>query len=302
MVVTCDGCGAPLEARWTEITVTCRYCGAENTPGRLGDPVPPVVPDDGRLRIHVDGRTYVVEGRLAVGDSSDVFRARWANRLSELVVIKVLRVKDDELLLRNESRILHTLCSEGGYLGRLPRPVAAGPSNAGFVTVQEWRSGFYLTLVDVQNAHPGGIDGRIVVWIWKRTLELLAWAHRHRIAHGAVVPPHVLIHPRAHGAMLVGWTGAAPIGERTMGWPAAWEDVYPKGALHDRRASPVTDIAMSARCVQGLADVPRPMRRLLEEAADGRHADAWALCERVTAVSRDVFGPPAYVPLPMPGW
>ncbi|MCO6459199.1 MAG: hypothetical protein J5I93_28150 [Pirellulaceae bacterium] len=61
----CEGCGAPLEARWSRIVLVCPYCGSQNAPGGAGDPVPSSVPDDGRWRLAVAGRTYLVLGQLA---------------------------------------------------------------------------------------------------------------------------------------------------------------------------------------------------------------------------------------------
>src|SRR5262245_16781209 len=105
-VLFCDACGAPLDARAWDAFVLCRYCSATNA---VGAPVPGQIPDDGRPRINVGGRTYVIEGLLARGDASDVYRARWAMRLGELVVLKVNRSLRDGDLLRNEWRVLEQL-------------------------------------------------------------------------------------------------------------------------------------------------------------------------------------------------
>ncbi|MEZ4236927.1 MAG: hypothetical protein R3F59_12400 [Myxococcota bacterium] len=76
-VLFCEGCGAPLDAPWAELVIVCAWCGAQNLPGRPGGPVPPSVPADGRPRLNLGGRTYVLEGRLAQGDSTTVYRGRW---------------------------------------------------------------------------------------------------------------------------------------------------------------------------------------------------------------------------------
>ena len=87
----CDGCGAPLDAPWDQLVVLCRFCGASSLPGKPGDPVPMRVPVDGRPRLNLEHRTYVIEGHLGSGDACEVYRGRWVVRLGELVVIKVLR-------------------------------------------------------------------------------------------------------------------------------------------------------------------------------------------------------------------
>jgi hypothetical protein len=316
-VLFCDGCGAPLDAPWAELVIVCRWCGAQNLPGRAGGPVPPSVPADGRPRLNLGGRTYVVEGRLGQGDSSAVYRGRWVVRLGERVVIKVLEAPADADLLRAEWETLKALQQadvEGAdhFVTRLPAPVAHGlvtSDRARPASVFGWKSGFVHTLEQVGEAHPGGVPGPVVVWMAKRLLELLGFVHRAGFVHGAVVPDHVLVHPRDHGAMLVGFTASVPWrdgGARRL--PATsrrWAALY-EGA---RQATPALDIAMACRCVRAVAGwhLPSavradPVERVLLAGASGRVDDAWALGGQLTAASREAYGPPAYHPLPMPGW
>jgi len=109
-------------------------------------------------------------------------------------------------------------------------------------------------------------------------LEVLGWLHRAGWSHGAIVPPHLLVHARDHGVALVGWSRATA--------PA-------QGAA---------DVAMSARAVlYALGDdpavVPSELAELLRRNADPSSAtDAWALKDQVDAVARTVFGPPKYIP------
>jgi hypothetical protein len=50
--------------------------------------------------------------------------------------------------------------------------------------------------------------------------------------------------------------------------------------------------------------VPEPLGRLLERATDDAvsFATGWTLIAEVDRVAREMFGPPRYVPFPMPGW
>ena len=127
----CDGCGAPLDAPWAELVIVCKSCGSHNLPGKPGALVPMREPVDDRPRLNLGGRTYVLEGRLALGESTTVYRARWVVRLGELVVIKVLSALSDADLLRREwdtLQQLHASTAQGAshYLTRLPAPVAHG--------------------------------------------------------------------------------------------------------------------------------------------------------------------------------
>lgn len=326
----CAGCGAPLDAPWREIVIVCPYCGSQTRPGGAADPVPSSTPADGRPRLNLDGRTYVIEGRIARGDSCDVYRGRWVRRLGELVVIKVLRSSADADLLRQKHRILvglrgSTTRGAEHFVRRLPSPIAFGPvsvpghpgaEGARLASVHGWPAGFVHTLEEVGDRYPAGVDGRVGAWLAKRLLELLAWTHDAGVVHGAVIPPHVLVQPRAHGAMLVGWGTAveregAGFG-RLPALSSAWSAFYPQDAL-TAPASPVTDVVMASRCAlaamgerPGGPALPEALvgalTRVLRQGAQGAFAQAWPLREAVDAAAREQFGAAAYHPLPMPGW
>jgi len=316
-VLSCGSCGAPLDAPWSELVVICHYCGGNNLPGQAGDPVPASVPVDGRPRVNLGGRSYVIEQQLAVGDSSHVYRARWVMRLGELVVLKVLSVRSDADRFAHEWRTLLALAASQAdgaqhFVTRLPTPIAHGivesdePRPA---SVFGWKGGFVHTLEQVRHVHPSGVRGPVVVWVLKRLLELLGFVHRSGFVHGAVTPDHVLIHPYDHGATLVGWTCAESwrpgVRSRLTTQSARWEALY-QGS---REATTTLDIQMACRVATMLggwshaatADAPR-LAMLLDRGSAGVFDDAWAMRDALVEVSDAVFGPPAYNPLPMPGW
>jgi serine/threonine protein kinase len=320
----CQTCGAPIDARWAEIVLVCRYCGSHNAPGGVDQPVPSSIPDDSRTRLGVAGRTYVIQGLLAHGESSDVYRGRWVRRLGELVVIKVLRALSDQDLFHREYTVLERLQTrptqgDEHFTRRLPHPIGIDTvvrtRDERPVAVYGWHSGFYLTLDDVAREHPGGIQGEIAVWVFKRVLEILGFIHEAGFVHGAVLPQHVLVHPRDHGAMLVGWSAASERGPdgsaRLVAHNPSRIDYYPPSALASERVETATDIAMAARTTlaacggsvdQAPGSLPPELASLLERCAAGGRNDAWQLLHEITAVSKECFGPPAYHPLPMPGW
>lgn len=308
-VLLCETCGAPLTAPWEHLVIVCTACGSHNVPGR--GVVPAYVPADGRPRLNLGGRTWVIEGRLATGDSSVVYRARWVSRLGEAAVIKVQANDTDGDLLRGEWELLRALRSSpvagaAHFLSRLPNGIAAGlidTDRPRFAAVYGWRSGFVHTLREVGERHPAGVPGPAMVWLLKRLLEVLGFVHRSGVVHGAVTPDHILVHPRDHGATLVGWTSATT-GGPPPARPAAWLRLY--DGLPD---GPARDVAMACRCVEAVGGWHLPGARrdraidaVLREGAAGRSADAWALAEALTAASRAAYGPPAYHPLTMPGW
>lgn len=310
-VAFCDSCGGPLEAPWTEIAVVCRHCGVHNLPN--SGPVPSSTPSDARTRLNLGGRTVVLEGLIGQGDSAMVYRARWVRRLGELLVVKVARTREDLDLLRAEFAALQRLCSPGDtavnhFITRLPVPVCEGAvttrGERRWVTVYRWQSGMQRDLTTVRQHHPDGIDGHALVWVAKRTLETLAYAHRRGVAHGAVLPPHLVIHPREHAAMLVGWTLAGRLGRALPGQVTAWKGAY----THSMR-TPALDLnqlcwtilwAARANSARQTGSLPRPLAEVFVRGATAKADDAWALRAEVDAAAAKAYGPPSYHPLPLP--
>ncbi|MEU4688355.1 molecular chaperone DnaJ [Actinoplanes sp. NPDC023714] len=119
------------------------------------------------------------------------------------------------------------------------------------------------------------------VWIWRRLLIGLGWAHRAGVIHGAVLESHILIHPERRGLVLLDWCYA---GHRPRAIVKASEAAYPPEVLHDRTASPATDIYMATGLmtrVIGPSRMPEPLRRFAAgcgyAAPRMRPQDAWEL-------------------------
>lgn len=326
-VVFCEACGAPLDAPWKEIAIVCQYCGAQSLPGKPGEHVPSSMPADGRPRLNLAGRTYLVEGKLASGASCEVYRARWVKRLGELVVIKVLRSRADADLLRREWSFLERLHGSRAtgvdhFSTLLPQPIAYAPVTTErhgerWCAVFQWPAGFVHPLTEVRQVWPMGVDGRVAVWMLRRLCELLGWVHSAGVVHGAVLPEHVLIQPRGHGARLVGWSAASA--KTRDGWEPlvaitrSARAFYPEDAWSDRVAGPRIDVQMASRCAlsawgeqPGDPHIPDavsgPVAVVMRQGARGEFDDALALRDAVGAASDEQFGPPSYNPLPMPGW
>ena len=329
--LACPRCGAPLPARALRAVVVCAFCGASvaedgglvHTAG-FRRALEDLSRDDGhRPRVEVAGVPYRVLGLVARGESSDVFLAERAQPITERVLLKVLRDDADRDLMDHEWDAL-TALRAGGVAGaellrRLPalvsrgRLVMEGRDDKRALIVRA-RSGFVDTFEDVLRAHPGGVDGRHAVWMWRRTLEFLAGLHKAGWAHGAVLPQHLVVHARDHGVLLVGWSCAAELAARAP-LPVvsdAQRDLYAPELLAGGPRSAAADITMSARCVARLlggaadrvpASVPRPVAAIVEEHAQGRGgADAWALRQRLGGAAREAYGPSRYHALAMPGW
>jgi hypothetical protein len=142
---------------------------------------------------------------------------------------------------------------------------------------------------------------------------MLGWVHASGWVHGAILPRHLLVHPRDHGVVFAGWSCAVPIASREP-VPAivdAERDVYPEGSTR-APVDPTFDLTMSGRVIAkalgGSCDdvppgVPRPIAELVRAVARGAWSDdAWTLKSRVGEAAGEAYGPPKYHRLEMPGW
>jgi len=315
----CPNCRAPLPVPRSS-TVVCEYCrhvvtGLEGVPWSPSREAFEGRPEDeGRPRVGIGEHRYVVLGRLARGERSDVFLARRDARLTEMVVLKHARRGAETAPMRGEWEALRRLAESraagAGFFRRmLPQRVLHGKTRLGggregLASVFRWRAGFVETFDDLHRAHPD-LDPRHLVWLHKRVLDMLGWVHRSGFVHGAILPEHLLVHRRDHGVALVGWGAASwrhgKDRDRLRTRVRARRDFYPAHLEHEP-ATPADDLTMSARCMLHLAaDVPEALGELLRRHADpearGRQTDAWDLKDELDATARSLYGRPRYVKL-----
>ncbi len=332
-LLVCPSCGAPLEPHAIKTVVVCKHCGASVARGvhlvksarfrRAQE----IVEKEIRATdndITVDGRRYELIGRVARGESSDVFLARESRRNGSMALAKILRNESDRDFFDRERVVLKNLAAsraDGTPYFTMLVPYVLGHGNArwsgadiGDTIVVRASSGFVHTVADVRAAFPGGADPRHAVWIFKRMLELLSWVHESGFVHAAILPQHVVIHARGHGAMLVGFSCAARIGEKPVAFAESQNEFYPDSVKSGDPLIPAVDLIMAARVVSFLigADaafsfpdsVPHPIVELLRSIASSNPRDlkitAIQMLEKISEAARDAFGPPHFVELIMP--
>jgi hypothetical protein len=333
----CPQCNGPLSPGRFARSVVCSYCGATVTLDEASVEAARYrrafadwdAPASHGLSswLEVEKTRWAPGALVARGEISDVYaaiRARWP---TERALAKVLRDAADQPLLDHEWAVLaeirsRTPDSAAAMLARIPEPIAHGRVSAGayagrYVMVVHAASGFQHTLDDVRRAFPTGIPPQSSIWVWRRILEVLAFLHERDLAHGAVLPRHLLVETNEHGLRMVGFSAAdrpgAPL--RTMVEDAS--AFYP-ASRGPRTVSPRSDVAMSARCLAFLlggdpatasvpASVPGALAALVRETATagsaegGGRLDAWPLREQLGTLAREVFGPPKFCPLVVPG-
>lgn len=320
-VLECPRCGAPLPRRAALVRLVCEFCKSEVTVDRFSvkaseyrDRLREYLTDGGSDACVVERTPLRILGRLATGHSTDVFLAKRATRLTECVVVKRLRAVEDEPLLQNEQHVLAALArsrAQGApyFTTLLPQRVAygrvEGESPTSLAAVFREPIGFAHTLADVARVYHHALDPRHAVWIGRRVLELLSFVHRSGFVHRAVLPAHILLDARDHGARLVGFSCAAAPGSALECVDARFPELYPESLTNGAEALPRDDLSMLARCLlwatRGHTEQPAPLTAFLEELASGAGTgDAWQAQQHLSQAARQSFGAPRFVVLAMP--
>ncbi|MEU6021213.1 serine/threonine protein kinase [Micromonospora sp. NPDC047134] len=224
-------------------------------------------------------------------------------------LLKLPRVPHDNDLMLREERALRQLAERGDprWLPYVPRLVDSF-AHQDTATRAERRINVLATapglhsLVEVRQAYPDGLDARDVAWMWRRLLVALGLAHRAGVVHGAVLPPHVLIEPEAHGVVLVDWCFSTEPGGVVPAMVPDYQDWYPPEVTGGQPAGPGTDIAMAAHCMAWLMDghAPAELRAFIKGCRQphlaARPDDAWRLLGELDEVLERLYGPRTFRP------
>jgi hypothetical protein len=327
----CPQCNAPLAPHRFARSVECPYCGATV---RLDESSVSVAlfheafrvwnsPASYRLSswITIGSRHWVLEKLIARGSISDVYTARLARWPTELAIVKLLRDRQDTGPFDHEWTVLQMLQKSDApgadtFSRIIPQPIQHGDVTDGLLagrraSIFRWASGFQHTFDEVIRAYPQGIPPRASIWIWRRILEVLSFIHASGMAHGAVLPAHLLVQENEHGVRLVGYSAAGPLNQPLGTLTPGCEAFYPQPARSWSTLTAQLDLAMSARCVAALLGgnpataalpkaVPAPLAEIVQRIALGIPAgDAWSLHEELGAIATQVFGPPQFIPIVM---
>jgi serine/threonine protein kinase len=285
----------------------------------FGPPAPPPKPPKPPLP-DARKRAFTLGDRFAQGDVCDLFHYVAPDIDG---VLKIARSAQDNDLVENEARVLDTLYPpEQGdekfyrYLPRLfdaflMQDAATGPRRATVLPyLKEYRG-----LDEVRQAHSKGLDYLDVLWMAFRMLAGIGFVHVKGFVHGAVLPPHVMVDPRGHGAKFIDWCYAVPTGDRVKAISPAYRVFYAPEILEKKPVSAATDLYMVGKCIVAVlggdvptnempSTVPTPFREFVSKFLvydkAGRPTDAWALHDELEAVLRRMGVERKYRVLDMP--
>jgi len=334
--IMCPQCNAPLTPHRFARSIVCSYCGATV---QLDEAAVSATLFHEAFRTWNSPQSYPISSWVSIGnshwalgtciahgDTSDVYIAQRARWPTELVILKILRDRQDIDLFDNEWESLQALQQSEArgadvFTTLMPQPVIHGDISTGTfagkrASIFRWASGFHHTFEKVIQAYPQGISPRASIWVWRRILEILSFIHSSGMVHGAVLPAHLLVQENEHGVRLVGYSFAGKFGKNLRTPSQDHESFYPSPTRLWSKLTGQLDIVMSARCMVALlggdsataslpASVPTQVADLVQRIAlskpdDSVSKDAWAIREELGEIARKVFGPSEFIPIVMP--
>lgn len=265
------------------------------------------------LKLRTGGQEVVVRDRLAFGEVANLYRCDLPTR-HQSGIFKIARTAGGNRHVLHEADVLARLHQAEalqkytaflpkvvasvayGVDGELPRQASVLAYHEGINTPDELYS-----LEEVRAAHPAGIDAKDMSWMWRRLLTVLGAIHDQRTIHACVTPDHILIEPREHKLVLIGFCGAAHPGQPLILTPARWRD----WGAWSSNASPATDLALAAKSMRyllGSNPEPAIIRHLdrAAEASSWSSTSAWKLLDDFDRMIEALWGPRRFRPFNMP--
>ncbi len=257
---------------------------------------------------------WEIEGPCAKGHICDVYYAQKVEKTDgkpdlSLVkaIVKLSRDSRDEDLMLAEWKALNQIKVHKPVYSKIaPEPlerfkVSGKSAHALSLAVDKF------SLEDIKTFYPKGLDFRHIVWMGNRGLSALGFIHRNKIAHGAVLPPHLMFGPKSHELMLVDWCYSVELatGESIKAVPKDLGSMIPPEVAKKHPPRPATDIYMLMASLKSAAEsIPQIFKGIFEwclaSSPSARPVDAWELQNRWKALAEKQYGPPTYVELNIP--
>jgi hypothetical protein len=167
-------------------------------------------------------------------------------------------------------------------------------------------------LATVKTAYPAGLNLRSTLWIWRRLLFAIGYAHRSGFIHGNISGHNVRIRPD-HSLFLTNWCNAVEAAKNQPAFGAARLATqvgyaYAPPEINEQRPIAAgTDIYAASQLILWLLN-PAEMKPLVRSFISGclnhnlaaRPEDAWGLLGELDALAEEILGPRKFVPFSMP--
>lgn len=257
--------------------------------------------------------SYKLENKVyRTGDFSAIYRTT-----DKKFLVKIVRSPKNNQLLEYEDQIIKKFKSQfpklGGFVPDIVDSFLLSQDSKRYrVNVMTMPDG-YVSLVDIKNAYPKGLDPKHCAWIFRRVLSQAVAAQSIGHVHSSIVPDHVLVHPVTHDPIHLGWAHSldtnSPMHRRVSIVIDRWKAWYPKEVFDKKKAEHWFDVYMSAKTMIYLlggdvnsnavpSSVPKEINQfLLKCLKKGQQAEK--ALEEFTSIIRKLWGR-SYKKLEMP--
>ena len=266
------------------------------------------VQDGVDFRVSTQLGTYHVTAVIGYGDVATVYggdmdRVDGGRRK---VAVKIADDVGDNDLIQREATTLRTLTTERSRQRKhFPRLLDQFKTPDGrAANVFGHLDGY--DLVRVREKYPDGVPDVHLLWIFRRSLSALGWAHSLGILHGNLEPAHILLRPQDHNIWLVDWCWSVVNPAMTGDAFKALNEPYSAPEVAARKPPvPASDLFALGQCMIFAAggdpaqgDIPdtvdprlvRLLRFFTRPSARQRAQDAWVMYTQLEALRDDMFG------------
>ena len=293
--------------------------GAEARPARPEPPRLRAGGDPVAFTVKAGQVEYAINATLARGDLAMVYGGTQRGRGTR-VAVKVADDAGDNDLMAAEVRALRLLRAERSpQLKHLPVVLDMFRTSAGRVgTIFEELDGLDLValkerLAAKDPATGGALDPRHMIWLMRRCLSVLGWAHSRGVLHGNLDPAHVVVHAQDHNVWLIDWCYAIVNPTGTGESFRCLNEEYSAPEVRDKKPPlPSADLYSLGKCMIYAAggDVARGtlpdsmdprlqrfIKFLIVDSALGRAQDAWSLYAQLDRLREQIYGAHEFVAL-----
>jgi serine/threonine protein kinase len=265
-----------------------------------------------KLEIRTARGAYVATRVVTRGDLATIYAGRTTSGASEPVIVKVALDRADNDLLQDEASALELLHSASGpqrkHLPRLLDRFQTAEGLAG--NVLSLAEG--VDLLTVRERYPDGVPAEHAVWMLRRLLSVVGYAHSEGVIHGNIEPSHVVIRPSDHNVVLLDWCYSIVAPGRTgRGFKCENPDFSPPEVGQRKPPIPASDLYSVGRCAifllggdLGTGQLPpavddrlaRFVAYLTRPSPLQRAQDAWEMFGELGRLRRAIFGAHHFVP------
>ncbi len=224
--------------------------------GSYGKVAPPI-PSFKKIEMDIKGVKYTFDSVFKQGDLSTVYEGTITEKkIYDQVLFKVSDFEDyNDLLINERNRLLYLYNDAPTKKVPAMRHICPKVLDSIVITDKGAKKRInvlrkienYVSLQDVLDAYPNGIDIRDAVWMYNRLLAALIVTSQARLIHGAIIPSNFLINPETHDGILIDWCFSVNSGNKELNIIDEYSDYYPFEVKNKVPLLPNMDLYMASK-------------------------------------------------------